>query len=206
MPVGRRRCLPQGCLPSTGFVDLRARQLDPTLGRVLSADTVQPNAPGTQGYNLYAYVANNPTTWTDLSGNSVSDAFGVAVLLGRACLFFSWCRGPLADGVRRIAVRSNAGDWRIVAGGFSESAFAIVACALDGACWNVALMLNDLLPRYGGGVDTGAGHRMIGVLISSRSEPLVPITPLLGLSVSALSTCRCCAPRVPVTRRGGFYR
>ena len=52
--------------PSTGFVDLRARELDPTLGRFLSADTVQPNAPGSQGYNLYAYVANNPTTWTDL--------------------------------------------------------------------------------------------------------------------------------------------
>ncbi len=49
--------------PSTGFVDLRARELDPTLGRFLSADTVQPNAPGSQGYNLYAYVANNPTTW-----------------------------------------------------------------------------------------------------------------------------------------------
>ena len=48
--------------PSTGFVDLRARELDPTLGRFLSADTVQPNAPGSQGYNLYAYVANNPTT------------------------------------------------------------------------------------------------------------------------------------------------
>ncbi len=99
--------------PSTGLIDLRARQLDPTLGRFLSADTVQPNAPGTQGYNLYAYTANNPTTWTDLSGNSVGDAaLGVAVLLGRACLFFSWCRGPLADGVRRIAVGSNAGDWR----------------------------------------------------------------------------------------------
>ena len=55
--------------PTTGFVDLRARELDPTLGRFLSADTVQPNAPGSQGYNLYAYVANNPTTWTDPSGS-----------------------------------------------------------------------------------------------------------------------------------------
>ena len=56
--------------PSTGFIDLRARQLDPTLGRFLSADTVQPNAPGTQGYNLYAYTANNPTTWVDPSGHN----------------------------------------------------------------------------------------------------------------------------------------
>ncbi len=45
---------------TTGFIDLRARQLDPTLGRFLSADSVQPNAPGTQGYNRYAYVGQQP--------------------------------------------------------------------------------------------------------------------------------------------------
>ncbi len=42
---------------------------------------MQPNAPGTQGYNLYAYTANNPTTWVDPSGDSaVGAALGVAVL------------------------------------------------------------------------------------------------------------------------------
>jgi RHS repeat-associated protein len=54
----------------TGFTYLRARYANPALGRFISADTVQPNAPGTQGYNLYAYVANNPTTWVDPSGHS----------------------------------------------------------------------------------------------------------------------------------------
>lgn len=53
---------------ATGLVYLRARELDPKLGRFLSPDTVQPNAPGSQGYNLYAYVANNPTTWVDPTG------------------------------------------------------------------------------------------------------------------------------------------
>ena len=33
---------------------------------------MQPNAPGTQGYNLYAYVANNPTTWVDPSGHTAA--------------------------------------------------------------------------------------------------------------------------------------
>ncbi len=55
----------------TGLWHLRARDLSPSLGRFLSADAVQPNAPGTQGYNLYAYVANNPATWVDPSGFSV---------------------------------------------------------------------------------------------------------------------------------------
>jgi RHS repeat-associated protein len=45
---------------ATGLLHLRARDLMPALGRFLSVDTVQPNAPGTMGYNLYAYVANNP--------------------------------------------------------------------------------------------------------------------------------------------------
>ena len=41
---------------------LNARTLDPATGQFMAADTVQPNAGGTQGYNLYAYAANNPTT------------------------------------------------------------------------------------------------------------------------------------------------
>ncbi|HEY4668234.1 MAG TPA: RHS repeat-associated core domain-containing protein, partial [Tepidiformaceae bacterium] len=54
----------------TGYTYLRACYYDPALGRFASADSVQPNAPGTQGYNLYAHVANNSTTWTDPSGNT----------------------------------------------------------------------------------------------------------------------------------------
>jgi RHS repeat-associated protein len=56
--------------PETGNTYLRARYLDPELGRFLSMDTVQPNAPGTQGYNRCAYVANNPVNWTDPSGHA----------------------------------------------------------------------------------------------------------------------------------------
>ena len=58
---------------STGLEYLRARYLDPAVGRFISADTVSPNAPGTQGYNPYAYVANNPMTWTDPSGQAPSE-------------------------------------------------------------------------------------------------------------------------------------
>ena len=59
---------------TTGDVYLRARHYDPSTGRFLSADTVQPNAPGTQGYNRYAYVANNPMRYTDPTGHTISDA------------------------------------------------------------------------------------------------------------------------------------
>jgi RHS repeat-associated protein len=60
----------------SGLIHLRARQYDPRTGRFLSRDVVQPNAPGTQGYNLYAYTANNPTTFTDPSGQVPGTTLG----------------------------------------------------------------------------------------------------------------------------------
>ena len=74
----------------TGLQHLRARQYNPALGRFTTVDPVQPGAPGTTGYNLYAYSGNNPTTWTDPSGRFVEASstysvvqkatFGVAAL------------------------------------------------------------------------------------------------------------------------------
>jgi RHS repeat-associated protein len=66
--------------PETGQLHLRARQYAPGLGRFTSADRVIPNAGGTQGYNAYAYVANNPGTWTDPSGHEAGQStaeFGI---------------------------------------------------------------------------------------------------------------------------------
>lgn len=51
-----------------GQVWLHARTYDPTLGRFLSVDPVRPGASGVAGYNPYTYVGNNPTTFTDPTG------------------------------------------------------------------------------------------------------------------------------------------
>ncbi len=78
---------------ATGLLHLRARDLMPNLARFLSADTVQPNAPGSQGYNLYAYAANNPTTWVDPSGHVVAPIFppigALCAAGGIACLILA---------------------------------------------------------------------------------------------------------------------
>lgn len=72
----------------TGMIHLRARQYQPELGRFASVDPVQPGAPSTSGWNLYAYSGNNPTTWTDPSGEL---AIGYVILLGALLGFLlSW--------------------------------------------------------------------------------------------------------------------
>jgi RHS repeat-associated protein len=72
---------------ATALPYLRARTLDVSRGRFLSADTVQPNAFGTQGWNRYSYAANAPTTLTDPSGHSVFGEY--STLTGRQIVAFS---------------------------------------------------------------------------------------------------------------------
>ena len=40
----------------------------PSTGRFLTRDPIQPNHPGTQGWNHYTYTTNNPTALTDPAG------------------------------------------------------------------------------------------------------------------------------------------
>lgn len=83
---------------ATGLVFLRARSLDPATGRFISSDSVFPNAPGTQGYNLYAYVANNPATWLDPTGHSAVVILPLTIvlisifLLAAFLLTYDWFR------------------------------------------------------------------------------------------------------------------
>ena len=89
----------------TGMWHLRARDLHPGLGRFLSADPVQPNAPGTQGYNRYAYVANNPTTWVDPSGYSVEP-----LAADQAVLSMMYAIGGGLHGIFQCALREECRD------------------------------------------------------------------------------------------------
>jgi RHS repeat-associated protein len=98
---------------TTGFTYLRARYLSQVLGRFGSQDTVQPNAPGTQGWNLYAYVANNPTTLVDPSGMSTSALIGCVAGVASAVAWLiaairSYFAGPLAGSVANVGAAALA--------------------------------------------------------------------------------------------------
>ena len=119
----------------TGFTYLRARYADPATGRFLSADTVQPNAPGTQGYNRYAYVANNPTTWTDPSGQVATAVAAAPFLLPE------WLPIGLALAALFIADCAANSPLGICSGlaQFVITALVVAACVLDvgGPCWGL---------------------------------------------------------------------
>ncbi|MGA7670852.1 MAG: RHS repeat-associated core domain-containing protein [Nitrolancea sp.] len=140
--------------------------LDPTLGRFLSADTVQPNAPGSQGYNLYAYVANNPTSWVDPSGHSTNgDAAGAAgtaaavsifslllfTSLAAACFAFIGCGPFLVAG----ALFSSTGGLLVLTG-LLIAVFAEVACSLNAACYAATQQIGQTITAYGSAAVAGA--------------------------------------------------
>lgn len=63
-----------------GLINMNARFYDPALGHFISADTLIPNASGTQDYNRYAYVLNNPFAYTDPTGHAPTLDIGSASL------------------------------------------------------------------------------------------------------------------------------
>lgn len=78
--------------PTTNLVYLRARDYSAGTGRFETRDTVSPNGPGTQGYNPYAYVSGNPTTFTDPTGHSAFEgsamfSIGASTTLGFSLIF-----------------------------------------------------------------------------------------------------------------------
>ena len=55
-------------LDSTGLIHMNGRVYDPSIGRFMSADPIVQAPSFSQSYNRYAYVFNNPLSFTDPSG------------------------------------------------------------------------------------------------------------------------------------------
>jgi RHS repeat-associated protein len=132
----------------TGFVFLRARYLDPRTGRFLSRDTVQPNAPGTQGYHVYAYAANNPTTWVDPSGHflislALTAVWATAAVFNLAVLAEMAERGMLTACAKDLVCALEAAEafdvikmlWHPVVGPVLWSLFRAIPAAMFAFVW-----------------------------------------------------------------------
>jgi len=89
---------------ASGLYSMRARYYDPNAGRFLSRDTWPVNYGNPMELNRYGYTAQNPTNWTDPSGNVAFFSYavqlskniivrgaaigGIAGLLGSAVIYF----------------------------------------------------------------------------------------------------------------------
>ena len=80
-----------------------ARWYDPLLGRFLQADTIVPPTQGTQGFDRFAYVNNNPLLYTDPSGQRACDDY-----YGSGCAVFSQPSSP------RLIPRSRWKLWILI--------------------------------------------------------------------------------------------
>jgi RHS repeat-associated protein len=175
--------------PETDFTYLRARYLSPSLGRFLSVDSVISNAPGTQGYNPYTYVANNPTTWVDPSGHSytVRDTTTAYVLDNP-----EWLPGLILAvwAPARTAPNSATGLFAGYGTVIISAAvtFPVIACVLDVAlpgeqgCIQIAGEMMDKMRRHGSaaGVGTAIGWGIKQLLDAVRDHPEEPSLPKSG--------------------------
>ncbi len=70
-------------LDRLGLIHMNGRIYDPLIGRFLSADVVVQFPYSTQGWDRYAYVGNNPLSYSDPSGHIIPLAAGlIAVAAG----------------------------------------------------------------------------------------------------------------------------
>lgn len=126
----------------TGFTYLRARYANPALGRFISADSVQPNAPGTQGYNLYAYAGNTPTSWVDPSGHNVADG-----VLAFAPLLAIELRIPAFISTVYTLCTETYSPWCTVL--LAGTTLGIAACAMYEPCMTLAAFSADIMDGFG---------------------------------------------------------
>jgi len=154
---------------SSGLVYLRARVLDPGSGRFLSVDPLQPNHPGTQGWNRYGYVAGNPTTYVDPGGyGPLFEEFTLesAVSGGLLGLSAGAARAILAceDDDTFCQVNSIISGTVVgfVSGGFASTIAADMGCVFG----SIAAVLEDFGARAIMGVEApDAGDVAVDLLV-----------------------------------------
>ncbi len=69
----------------TGLYYLQSRYYDPAVGRFINADEYVSTGQGILGNNMFAYCNNNPITYTDSSGESLTVA--ALIFIGSAIIF-----------------------------------------------------------------------------------------------------------------------
>jgi RHS repeat-associated protein len=143
-------------LAEIGLVHMNGRLYDPTIGRFLSADPIIQDATQSTSLNRYAYVLNNPMSYTDPSGFSwwsdIRDGF---VKPGAAILFAWQAAGPILAAYETafsVGFAANAATATTIGfasggitGGSFEAAFKGAAGAL--VSFGLSELIFNLIPQ-----------------------------------------------------------
>jgi RHS repeat-associated protein len=81
-------------IQETNLINMNARLYDPSIGRFISADTIIDGMYGTQGFNRYSYVKNNPLKYVDPSGHSSIGYTNVYNTTYNSSLNLQWNSSP----------------------------------------------------------------------------------------------------------------
>ncbi|ANB26619.1 hypothetical protein A6F57_16360 [Alteromonas stellipolaris] len=158
-----------------GIIHMNGRIYDPTLGRFLQADPHIQAPNNSQSYNRYAYVLNNPMSYTDPSGyffnklfkglnkalGKFAPVFGIALLaipgVGQWAAVSMWNAAAIGFVSGGVATGSLKGA---LIGAFSGAAFHQIGQAFNGkggAFWE------------SGGAGHIGSHAVTGGVISTLS-------------------------------------
>jgi RHS repeat-associated protein len=133
-----------------GLINMNGRMYDPVVGRMLSVDNYTHG--GSQGYNRYSYVLNNPLRYTDPSGEWLHIAAG-AVVGGIFNVVYNYRPGDLKHNLASFGIGAFAGALGAATGG------AAVGVGATGA---LAGMVSGATGGAVGGIFLQTGNTFIG--------------------------------------------
>jgi len=174
-----------------------ARWYDPTIGRFMQADTIVPPTQGTQAFDRYAYVNNNPVNGTDPSGNWLIPGWDDTYILNQGqtnrCAVFSLAMASSAVSEMRVdeAKLEQAWIWRklgldwgippaLQPGGVNKTFPNIEANYLQGDKERIIKFLEQgnpvvvtiAYPKY--------GHSVVAIGYEPLSDELIFVNPAGG--------------------------
>jgi RHS repeat-associated protein len=149
-------------MPAACLVNLNARLYDPSIGKFMAADPVVGDLYVPNAFNRYAYVLNNPLSFTDPSGNNFfGSLFGAILDIG---VFFI---APELEGFTLFGTATSGG---LIATAATLNLESIGILAANGA--------------IGGGIAAGVsgGNVLKGALFGGISAGVTfGVAPQLGL-------------------------
>ncbi|WP_347066707.1 RHS repeat-associated core domain-containing protein [Flavobacterium sp. WV_118_3] len=159
-------------LQSVGLINMNGRLYDPKLHRFLSPDTYIQDPYNTQNYNRYGYCLNNPTKYTDPTGEFWWQAIGY--------LFSAYIHGAQATGEVNPYKWGDTGVYNAILGPTSSA---------------VSYTTTEYANSY---IDNYNNHPKInyyGAVINQNDHPYVPVAVIqmptqhhfLGVNMTALS-------------------